>query len=117
MALIRFPKSSPGLRATVEDFRLGQLLLRRDPDRLTVQMSSPAGVGGKGFTADRVMQHPQHRPAFFHQRHAHHKMGHALDKLLGAVQRVHHPYPVLIQPLIGVGGLLGKPAVIGIGLP
>ena len=49
------------------------------------------------------------------QRDRDDELRHALDEFLGAVERIDDPYAIALKPLVVVGGLLGKPSVVGKG--
>ena len=74
----------------------------------------PAAAGSREqLVPDRIVGNANYRNAPLSQRDRHHEFGNPLDELLGAVERVDDPHPLVAQSHAVVGGLLGKPSVIG----
>src|SRR5260370_41069730 len=85
---------------------------RGDVHRAAVHMASQAARGPKEFFLDRIVSHAQYGNAIFSERDCHDEFGHPLDELFGAVERVDNPYPLALQAIAIVGGLLREPSVM-----
>ena len=62
---------------------------------------------------DGLVHDAERRGAVDGEPEHHRELAVLRDELLGAVERIDHPYPLLRQPVPRVGGLFGEPAVGG----
>src|SRR3989344_1653883 len=83
-----------------------------NPDASVVELGAAAARGGVQFVFERVEHHRLFQPAFVLQADRHCKLGVAMEKVGGAVERVDDPEVIVTGMLTG---FFRKNAMVGIG--
>src|SRR4051812_21370261 len=87
----------------------------RHTRRLLIRRLNPrtgAAGGAIKHITDRLVDDTRNGLTLDRQADLHREIAVALNEVLSSIHRINHPYPVLLQTILGVGRFLGEDSIV-----